>query len=133
MRKSDKNLKRFDDHNKEELAMPCPIAKVDTIQDDNVDDSSISSFDSSNSSEDGESGFIQNQKKESDLQDDTSEDDHNNHSESESQRVMVFGFLSSRSSASDQKERSVNGSLTSSRLFFQKGHLADALPHITEF
>ncbi|CAN8280057.1 unnamed protein product [Cochlearia groenlandica] len=127
--KPDKNSKRFEDHNKEELALPSPIAKLDTNQGDNVDDTSISSFDSSNSTEDGESGFIQNQKKESYLQDDTSEDD-NNHSESESQ-----GSWSSVSLAQDQVPQISKKDLLMVHLLrvacSSKGHLADALPQIT--
>lgn len=61
--KSDKNLKRFEDQAKEEVALPSPIAKLNTLHEDNVDGTSISSFDLSNSTEDGESGFIQNLKK----------------------------------------------------------------------
>lgn len=61
--KPDKNLKRSEDHAREEVALPSPIAKLNTLQGDNVDDTSISSSDSSNSIGDVESGFIQNEKK----------------------------------------------------------------------
>ena len=58
--KPDKSLKRSEDHAKEEVALPSPIAKPNTLEGGNVDDTSTSSFDSSSSTEDG---FIQNQKK----------------------------------------------------------------------
>lgn len=58
--KPDKSLKRSEDQAKEEVALPSPIAKPTTLQGDDVDDTSTSSFDSSNSTEDG---FFQNQKK----------------------------------------------------------------------
>lgn len=61
--KPDKNLKRFEDHAKEEVALPSPISKLNTLQEDNVDDTSISSSDTSKSTDDVESGFIQNKKK----------------------------------------------------------------------
>jgi len=61
--KPDKNLKRFEDHAKEEVALPAPIAKLNTVQEENVDDTSISSFDSSKSTDDVESGLFQNEKK----------------------------------------------------------------------
>ncbi|VVB06249.1 unnamed protein product [Arabis nemorensis] len=128
--KSDKNLKRFEDHAKEEVAVPSPIAKLNTLHEDNVDGTSISSFDSSNSTEDGESGFIQNLKKESNLMDDTTEDD-SNQSESES-----LASWSSDSLAQDQVPQISKKDLLMVHLLrvacSSKGPLGDALPHITD-
>lgn len=61
--KTDKILKRSEDHAKEEVALPSPISKLNTLPEDNVDDTSVSSFDSSNSTEDVESGLFQNKNK----------------------------------------------------------------------
>ncbi|KFK40246.1 hypothetical protein AALP_AA3G349200 [Arabis alpina] len=131
--KSDKNLKRTEDHAKEEVALPSPVAKLSTLQEDNVDDdTSVSSFDSSHSTEDGESGFgfFQNPKKELNLQDETAEDD-NSESESESQ-----GSWSSASLTQDQVPQISKNDLLMVHLLrvacSSKGPLADALPRITD-
>ncbi|KAJ0246651.1 eIF-2-alpha kinase GCN2 [Hirschfeldia incana] len=129
--KPDKSLKRSDDQPKEEVALPSPIAKPNTLQEDVVDDTSTSSFDSSNSSEDG---FIQNPKKKSffrsNLQDDTTEDDNNNQSESESES------WSSASSTQDQVPQISKQDLLMVHLLrvacSSKGPLAEALPQITD-
>ncbi|WZZ82239.1 hypothetical protein YC2023_102811 [Brassica napus] len=128
--KPDKSLKRSEDHAKEEVALPSPIAKPNTLEGDNVDDTSTSSFDSSSSTEDG---FIQNQKKKSffrsNIQDDTSEDD-NNQSESESES------WSSASSTQDQVPQISKQDLLMVHLLrvacSSKGPLAEALPQITD-
>ncbi|XP_010469355.1 PREDICTED: eIF-2-alpha kinase GCN2 isoform X2 [Camelina sativa] len=133
--KPDKNLKRFEDHAKEEVALPAPIAKLNTVQEDNVDDTSISSFESSKSSDDVESGIFQNQKKESNLQDDTAEgdttEDDSSNSESES-----LGSWSSDSLAQDQVPQISKKDLLMVHLLrvacTSRGPLADALPHITD-
>ncbi|XP_024012818.1 eIF-2-alpha kinase GCN2 isoform X2 [Eutrema salsugineum] len=127
--KLDKNLKRFEDNAKEEVPLPSPIAKQNTLQGGNVDDTS--SFDSSNSIEGVESEFTENEKKqESSLQVDTTEDD-NNHSESES-----LGSWSSVPSAQDQVPQISKMDLLMVHLLrvvcSSKGHLADALPRITD-
>jgi translation initiation factor 2-alpha kinase 4 len=128
--KPDKNLKRFEDHAKEEVALPAPIAKLNTVQEENVDDTSISSFDSSKSTDDVESGLFQNEKKESNLQDDTAEDDSTN-SESES-----LGSWSSDSLAQDQVPQISKKDLLMVHLLrvacTSRGPLADALPQITD-
>uniref|UniRef100_A0A1J3D0H7 non-specific serine/threonine protein kinase n=1 Tax=Noccaea caerulescens TaxID=107243 RepID=A0A1J3D0H7_NOCCA len=129
--KTDKNLKRSEDHAKEEVALPSPISKLNTLPEDNVDDTSVSSFDSSNSTEDVESGLFQNKnKKESSLQDDTSEDD-NNDSENESLRSWSFDSL-----AQDQVPQISKKDLLMVHLLrvacSSKGPLADALPRITD-
>ncbi|XP_020881013.1 eIF-2-alpha kinase GCN2 isoform X1 [Arabidopsis lyrata subsp. lyrata] len=129
--KSDKNLKRFVDHAKEEIALPAPTAKLNTVQEDNVDDTSISSFDSSKSTDDVESGLFQNEKKqESNLQDDTAEDDSSN-SESES-----LGSWSSDSLSQDQVPQISKKDLLMVHLLrvacTSRGPLADALPQITD-
>ncbi|KAF8110727.1 hypothetical protein N665_0079s0043 [Sinapis alba] len=129
--KPDKSLKRSEDHAKEEVALPSPIAKPNTtLQGDDVDDTSTSSFDSSNSTEDG---FFQNQKKKSffrsNLQDDTTEDD-NNQSERESES------WSSASSTQDQVPQISKQDLLMVHLLrvacSSKGPLAEALPQITD-
>ncbi|CAG7865962.1 unnamed protein product [Brassica rapa] len=128
--KPDKSLKRSEDDAKEEVALPSPIAKPNTLEGGNVDDTSTSSFDSSSSTEDG---FIQNQKKKSffrsNIQDDTTEDD-NNQSESESES------WSSASSAQDQVPQISKQDLLMVHLLrvacSSKGPLAEALPQITD-
>ncbi|XP_010413697.1 PREDICTED: eIF-2-alpha kinase GCN2-like [Camelina sativa] len=133
--KPDKNLKRFEDHAKEEVALPAPIAKLNTVQEDNVDDTSISSSESSKFSDDMESGIFQNQKKESNLQDDTAEDetteDDSSNYESES-----LGSWSSVSLAQDQVPQISKKDLLMVHLLrvacTSRGPLADALPQITD-
>ncbi|XP_048597232.1 eIF-2-alpha kinase GCN2 isoform X2 [Brassica napus] len=128
--KPDKSLKRSEDHAKEEVTFPSPIAKPNTLEGGNVDDTSTSSFDSSSSTEDG---FIQNQKKKSffrsNIQDDTTDDD-NNQSESESES------WSSASSTQDQVPQISKQDLLMVHLLrvacSSKGPLAEALPQITD-
>ncbi|KAL1189722.1 eIF-2-alpha kinase GCN2 [Cardamine amara subsp. amara] len=128
--KPNKNLKRFEDHAKEEVALPSPISKLNTLQEENVDDTSISSSDISKSTDDVESGFFQNEKKKSILQDDTTEDDNSN-SESESS-----GSWSSVSLAQDQVPQISKKDLLMVHLIrvacSSRGPLAAALPQITD-
>ncbi|XP_023638005.1 eIF-2-alpha kinase GCN2 isoform X2 [Capsella rubella] len=130
LHEKDKNLKRLEDHAKEEAVLPAPIAKLNTVQEDYVNDTSISSFESSKSIDDVESGFIQNEKKESNLQDDTAEDDSSN-SESES-----LGSWSSDSLAQDQVPQISKKDLLMVHLLrvacTSRGPLADAFPQITD-
>ncbi|XP_010512199.1 PREDICTED: eIF-2-alpha kinase GCN2-like isoform X2 [Camelina sativa] len=133
--KPDKNLKRFEDHAKEEVALPAPIAKLNTVQEDNVDDTSISSSESSKSSDDEESGIFQNQKKESNLEDDTAEGDTTEDDSSNSENESL-GSWSSDSLAQDQVPQISKKDLLMVHLLrvacTSRGPLADALPHITD-